>query len=450
MGPRKQYHVLIVDEFSKARETPISSSGVSREHLSVPALEAKHVDIDGDGIPDISHGRVVEAQLKNKAITTHRYDIGPLLRKFPEHLAIKMACEDIISKLGNTFPFFDGINFSLRDKAMLRQNQFEASLHLNPLVQIRDHHGPDATRTLINRQLLKYGYRDDLPKPLLSNSKLKPLRHHIVSPLKSQPDASRFLLEKHRSQFETTTRIEDLMLAYLYECQPKPKVTIGGGNEGPDDINIFALAEGTHIVGATNAKGQITPYSGSRALVHGYAQGTLAVTEVHNENGQLEGYDMNGDGKADISPHEVSGQGSIVKQYAGHSSNVMLATPNDVKALVSLIGTQYSDFKLLEQPALASALDTLKKTHPLFQKLYPVQFIKRLCDAEIISLPGIQFHPAQGELMELNRFFHFRNVHGTITYDPDGSGKPNAVSVLQGTSYAAPRYLKHMLLTKNP
>lgn len=87
-------------------------------------------------------------------------------------------------------------------------------------------------------------------------------------------------------------------------------VYIAAGNDGPDQVNLFALASGANIIGAADGNGNKAAFSADNSLITRFTTGVFPITPVANGNGQIVGADFTGDGRRDIRATQLSGQGT--------------------------------------------------------------------------------------------------------------------------------------------
>ncbi len=77
------------------------------------------------------------------------------------------------------------------------------------------------------------------------------------------------------------------------------------GNGGHRMVNTFSFAEGITTVGAKEP--ELSHFVANNAFVDTYAQAAYHIKRIDNENGQVLGYDIDGDGCIDIPIERLSG-----------------------------------------------------------------------------------------------------------------------------------------------
>ncbi len=184
---------------------------------------------------------------------------------------------------------------------------------------------------------------------------------------------------------------------------------VAGGNNANYRFSVLNLLPDAVHVGALDAHGKKTSYSADNSLLNRWAQGTFAITRVN------QGFDIDGDGKADVKASEVSGGKPMVERFTGRPASQVLASEEDIRLI--LAGTPNIWLDRLFTPEQLVRL----------QLLEPEQ-------ADAMSGLGYVAIPPNRRTLLVG----FRVRDGKIAFDPDGSGRPNAVGCLWGTSFATP------------
>jgi hypothetical protein len=232
----------------------------------------KTIDIDGDGIYDLSHGEVCVRYLKAAAppsTTVDRWDLTSFnlldLVTLWNKLALKVKQGKHFAAIGSS---------TIVEWEYLASSGITADnihLHRNKMLRIWQ---------LWNKQVSKQ------------------IRDYIAS---------------------LQTIIRQGIPVYLTT-----------GNNGQQTLAIGNLARGVHAVGALNADGKRAAYSGLHSFVNRYEQGTYNAVKVKG------GYDITEDGKLDVKDSEVSTKGRYhsvgqrVKQLAGTSYAAPTALGKDL------------------------------------------------------------------------------------------------------------------------
>ncbi|MBI3590246.1 MAG: hypothetical protein HY094_02570 [Candidatus Melainabacteria bacterium] len=218
-----------------------------------------------------------------------------------------------------------------------------------------------------------------------------------------------------------------------------------GGNAGHETVNLFGLAEGVTNVGATNAQGEIAPYSSQHSLINIYRQGIHSVTEVFEGN-ELTGYSIINDGTVEIPLEKVSGGTALIRRVQPEAVNfkenqecfplsegvlypakrLLKEINRRLKEIDKLLNSvnkySFNGYTIwLEKKVLLEIKDALENS-------FGGKFVALLnLDPEII-------------LSEIKRnWLRFFDVDdkGKIIYDPDRSGR-KAINFISGCSFATP------------
>lgn len=215
----------------------------------VDNFEAITEDIDGDGIPDVSHGEVVENFLRsaNPDVEVIRYDVSENKKtKGGSAKKIKKSFEDIAKRIKNGEKI-DGVNLSMGNTEKI---------------------------STLNRWI----------KGKINNNNID-----------KKEDAIRDSLYWKMNGIESTLESIEKVTA---EGVP---VYTGAGNDGAEYYNTFGLAKGVTQVGSTTQSGNPYLNSGDNSDVKRWEQGVYNVKAIQDKSGKVLGYDYTGDGKIDLS-----------------------------------------------------------------------------------------------------------------------------------------------------
>ena len=336
----------------------------------VDNFSTKDVDINGDGVPDLSHGDVVvrTARAFNPDIEPIRFDVGVTPDDSAQQGHVKKLiqlhrlCRGIVD--GNK-PV-DAVNMSVISEMRLADITGPSSqpVDAQSIVQVR---------------------------PLLVNA----------------------MLELNQLARYWTLR---LMEGLVESGVP---VYVSAGNSGKDYFAVENLAQGVTNVGATNAKGEKTPYTGDNGLVNRFAQGTFNITPT------AEGFDFNGDDVPEVLNQEVSATTAMPEatRFVGKAFEQVFPTDDDLATVNEELG-KGAEFARI--PLVRDRLFQLSMLATLFE---PVRMFNHPRELGLV-IP-------QGELIggfTVNR-------QGRIVYDPDESGRPNTINHFWGTSFSSPAAL---------
>lgn len=275
------------------------------------------VDIDGDGVKDLSHGETVARTIESgNDIDVERLNVAEDGSDYLSPNKILSALENIQYRINNGEKI-DGVNMSMSVEMSLADLSKEMGINLNK-INI-DEYGDEI------RQYISDNGQN-------SNGKL------------SGSNSSEYQFEN-----KVITLVENL-------AKQGVKITISAGNGGSNTVNLFSFAGGEskldknnplsniHIVGATNANNKATSYSSAGET--DYAQGSLAVNKVDgtsdfNNDGVINasdsGYDWTYDGIPDVFNYEVSSGGSRGKyngDQVGAIFGTSFAAPTEMRNLI--------------------------------------------------------------------------------------------------------------------
>lgn len=264
----------------------------------VDTFSDKSEDIDGDGVPDLPHGLLVEKILKADGATldTVQFEVGPGSAMLSGIQAGLEAIEHRVAQ-GERF---DAVNLS---QALMAPLQYFVN------------------NTRITGENIK-DFRNAVLQDHLDLEKDSPRRFpratDIGVPLPAILDSMERLAQKG------------------------VKVYIAGGNEGPGQYNMLNLAKGSIGVSATDAKGKTTPFSADNSLLTKASQGIFSVTKVEG------GFDLTGDGTPEVLDSDVSGGEPLVNRFMGKPLASVLATDEECECIAT-----GSDIRLEEERVMS-------------------------------------------------------------------------------------------------
>ncbi len=193
-------------------------------------------------------------------------------------------------------------------------------------------------------------------------------------------------------------------------------ILFAGGNQGPGKSNILGLLPGAISVGALKADGSKVPTSADSSLITVWRLGEHPLRRIPS------GVDLDGDDVAEFPNQLLSGGESVASKYAGKPAvATVLEVPTGRDA------DMYSRKTAAGFKALMEMLkDGVYRTDDM------ITFFQ-LSDFQARALRG------RGTYMHKSMKFNFReDAAGNLIYDPAGSGDPDQVDEVSGTSFAAP------------
>lgn len=382
--------LLLFGTEQKAAEKPIQSKQSSlqppRKTVAVvDCFDRNHVDIDGDKIPDMSHGEVICRLIKALApqLQIEKYFVESGYRlKEPDTYSLIKALNLLLTHI-RSGKKIDAVNLSL------------------------SHEG--------SRRYLSEHY--------------------------NQPHVKRALL--------TSPHPEDRLFGQRFQvleniAGEETPVYSGAGNESPELYNLYGAAEGVSLVAHTNAEGlPVNHKDFNDPLIDHFVQGQYAVTQLED------GFDLNGDDVADIYNHEVSGEGkavSIVSPFNGQPLDEKLGTKEDIITLLKRGGNYVTDSNVSEEEMTPKYMEKLHAhiaEHPLARtKVYKLEDLNEF---GLLNDSGLAFWSNYGDYAlypAYQKEVVFRlDENGTLQFNPDNSGLKNIVKTISGSSYATPTAL---------
>lgn len=351
----------------------------------------KMIDVDGDDVLDLKHADIIEKLIKSNApdaeIITHKAKLNDI---------DGVDAQDILDKLTNILDYtknnkVDGINISI---------SFDVPFELFNSGEF---------------QFDRKSFAEN--KTSFMNILLEELGS--ITPENRSKEVNEIY-----TMLKAAKTIEEIV-------KNGTKVYLAAGNSGTDRFNILSLAQGANIVGATDAQNNKLTMSADYAGVE-FEQGSFTTIPI-KENAQIIGYDLDNNGTIDVKPDEVSNTGkSVVKQFAGKSLQETLISEADFNAV-----KVFDSMRHLLKPDSPD-------DKPLFEMIDAISLNKLLTIDQAAELHGFDsFNTAcfkdKGKYMSINSTKVFDvSDNGIVTYNPDRSNTPNAVSEFEGTSYACP------------
>lgn len=256
---QSQDPVLIVDNFPNS-ESPTDPSNFSEAEVLLNP-KGRIVDVDGDGIPELFHGELVEAIARQSGHKTERLNMeGSLsLAEMAEFL------EPIIRDIESGKRRYSRINISQENP--LRLGAFKKDL-----------------------------FPDDPSFPEIDAQNIDQHSQKIFERLwTDRPDLK--IKELH-----------DIFARFENAGVP---VVVAGGNFGPSFVNLFSMMPGVLTVGSLDHKGSKLHTSANNALVRHWAIGVV-VPQYSSQ-----GVDINSDGQSDFSRKQITGGAPIIAAYHG-------------------------------------------------------------------------------------------------------------------------------------
>lgn len=335
--------------------------------------------ISGSGINDTSHGEAVEAVLRGACphakVKRLNFKNNGDPNSFIDNANARISRFKILTKRVNKGVHYDSVNVSSGTGMSIEQlGEITGISSLSP-ESIHLH-------AVAIRQFLL-------------DIKNKPI---IMDVFNKQTG---FRLDTSQLEISYKTFIEEFKA--LEELAKKVKlITIASGNQGPNWIHLCSFTKGTKLIGATNAQGLKTDFTQIHGLVTDFKQGIFNVCPVYKD-GNLVGYSLLKRGTVELPITEVRRGESVVREFVG------------------------------------------KKIHDVLGEFYEVN--RKLVDiTDELRLKGyskdqIKFAEIRGPFLTAhkgNDYYCKTDKNSRVIFDPACSGETDAVSCIQGTSFASP------------
>ena len=295
---RKNYSIailIIISQFVVSGQTDVndSYSDFDAKSLRIAVIDGftvKRVDLDNDGISDLTHGdmisRFLEESLPDAEIV--KFDLqnpdDPVFiwRGIPGY-QLEIMLRRIIADIENDRRY-DAINISISHSETYDNE-------------------PEKKPRLSIFRLKKAAITSDIIRITPDNLLL---RRNLI----------RAGLDNHTNN--CITLIEQLITM-------GSRVYIAAGNQGKDAYNLLNLANGAINVGALTENGTKSAISGDNVLVNRWARSEFPVSKTED------GIDFTGDGKTDLSFEDLSagGENLINKLIGGTSVATSIAIIED-------------------------------------------------------------------------------------------------------------------------
>lgn len=258
--------VLVIDNF------PISQSATNPSDFSEAEIllnpKGRIVDIDGDGIPELFHGELVEAIARQSGHKTERLNMEGSL-SLPE---LAEFLEPVVEEIESGKKRYSRINLSQENP--LRLSAFKADL-----------------------------FPDDPTFPEIDATNIAQYRDRIFEKFwQDRPDL------KIKELSEIFRRLEKAGVP----------VIVAGGNFGPSFVNLFSMMPGVLTVGSLDHKGDRLHTSANNSLVRHWVLGVVVPKMAGG------GVDINGDGKPDFPKSQLTDGTPIVSAYHGKPVSTMV------------------------------------------------------------------------------------------------------------------------------
>ncbi|MBY0404937.1 MAG: hypothetical protein K2X66_13640 [Cyanobacteria bacterium] len=356
------------------------------------------IDIDGDGVGDLSHGAVSAMYLKSKMpgarVLMENSEGDPREAINNNYDAIQVGCEGRINA-------FNRLSAKVRKGQKLDAVNFSVATSGTTMKELAQVTGLPLTPANAKQ------YENEI------RAKLSGLAERLDSGTLSETQYKYGYFWKVIQSMERLT------------SQGVP-IYLAAGNEGPEHINMYSLARGTKTVGAVNAKGEKTSYSSDsqfNPFITSFAQGDYNVRHV--QHGGQSGVSITGNDKVDIPAHLLSGRGRFVNRrlatFSGKQSNQFLLKPEEIQLLQRGGG-------------LAQARNLIPQSELRLISVDTYGALNRM------SPDAIGRMKSMGTLTTLDGKLVFRTqANGRLFYSPDGSSdRGDTIHVNRGTSFAAP------------
>lgn len=362
-----------------------------RTYVVEDGFEVKEIDVDGDGKNDLSHGEFICRLIKS---------LNPNATVIPFKFGHNLTDEQFYRRYDGLVKFLkkmkpDGINRSIGMPISYVNVNFFSSIDLN-----------------------KGNFKDNLEVVKVKTKK-------------NNDPASNFI------KF-ITSKLEEITKSGL-------KLYNSGGNKGDDYFNAECLAEGVQVVGSTDAQKNLLQCSADTGTMK-FAQGIYDISEVKDDQGNVLGYDITGNGKVDIKAEEVSSKGKyvnpLIKELVGKPLKDYLMPDREFEILKYYHSSRWPDAEELQKRF------NINDQFEFFNEVERIKEEKYLLSIDQIQTLHITSFKELDEYRECGKYKTLKSgvvfdvdKDGNIIYDPDRSGRKDVIKYVRGASFASPTYM---------
>lgn len=270
---------------------PINSHGP--RICVVDNFNRKEIDIDGDNKPCVSHGHAVIAVIKGilPNAQIQKMESGQGLDE-PTPGVIEQLRE--IQELLDQGETIDAINLS-SSGAYVTVEKLQKDLGLSKLT------------------------KDNIPEnreQILANLKdFYNRRNALEASLALETDSNKKLDLQYHIHYGYAYELNMLMRSIAN----RTTVFIAAGNNGRFEkadgqtyVNLWALVDGVHCVGALDKTGKVADYSANSSQVTDWAKGIFFPKKVFSQDGKIQGFDIVENGEVSVLPSDVSGGEQVI------------------------------------------------------------------------------------------------------------------------------------------
>lgn len=377
-----------------ARPDSVKCVSFTRKEASRPAhtfaivdtFEKKIVDVDGDKVKDLSHGRFIQRLVEAHNAKTIPYKIDDIESDGQGNLdTIISQFQEIARQIRQKEIDIDAVNFS-----------YFCNTPFDQLYMLTDY------------------------KVTQENVHKRKIRNDIKAAMQYHADPV------FRDFYKIIKAIEEVT------AQGVP-VYVCGGNHGSSQFNLLSLAKGAIAVGNVDLSGVKRCGTGDNSLVKRWAQGVFNVSPVRNAKSRIIGFDITGTGKPEVPISDVSGgTPAFVRDFYGKTAKSLEPQQSDYNKL-------YANKYNLTRPEYSPMLKLYSYMPDLFSEktLFPIDKV-----AKILNKPPelVENMKQFGDYTnyDFSRVFKTdRNTGKIFNVDDERSGR-ESINALYGTSYAAP------------
>lgn len=236
----------------------------SKKRINVHVIDGfsqDRVDIDGDFLPDVSHGfvtsKIIERELPNANV--YKHNIHNDSNSLPDWEKVDSVLSLLLKKVESK-EHIDAINMSI---------------------------GIDVPYDNFSKEVLGGKLK---PKNLKKN------RLALRKLLKN--DSSKYIVDK--LGMIRVSLIDSVLTKLDTFAKKGTKIFIASGNEHNSSFNILTLGDGVYSVSAKHSNGGCSNYSNNNSITNRWGNGDIHIVKTKD------GYDITGDGKTDIKYNETT------------------------------------------------------------------------------------------------------------------------------------------------
>jgi len=368
------------------------------EIVVVDSFNRKITDINGDGIPDLSHGKFCKTVIKSvlpKAHVTNYRVAGYKGHTGDENMSSVVANFHKIAEKIKNGGKVDAVNFSFG----IVKTFDELSKYL---------------KTNITRQNV--------------NEHVEEIKNWLQTLNKPE---NKGLVKEFDSNHQGIKDIHKAISSIEEVTSQGVPVYIGAGNSGPESFNLYTLANKSISVKAMNGdkvNSKVLDFSCDNSVSKRGARGIYFPIKVVAPSGKVKGYKISENSKLIIKARELSKRPLVVDKFVGKKLQNVLATEEDYKDLQTFL--ELGELSEAKEEHLNNIVFKVDKYATVSKKA-----------GEEFTYEWISFLKRHATFVDLN-------MERLLKVDKEGNiihgskcGVVKAKTAIAGTSFSSPRLL---------